>query len=89
MFHKLWKWARWRHPTKGERWIKRKYFRSYKNSKWRFRTEKGQILIHHNNIHIKRHKKVQGKRSPYDGDIEYWKKRQSREEKSNDMKRYV
>ncbi|GHT96088.1 hypothetical protein FACS1894122_14140 [Alphaproteobacteria bacterium] len=43
MFGRLWKWARWRHPHKGLKWIKRKYFRQHKNAKWRFLT---------NHVHI-------------------------------------
>jgi RNA-directed DNA polymerase len=89
VFQKLWKWARWRHPHKGLRWIKRKYFREYGNNKWRFRTEDGAMLILHSETPIKRHIKVQGTRSPYDGDNEYWTKRSKRKSTTNDMRRCV
>ena len=74
MFRKLWKWARWRHPNKGLRWIKRKYFPDRVNEKWRFAS--GSSLIrHHTETHIRRHAKIQGTRTPYDGDLQYWSKR--------------
>jgi RNA-directed DNA polymerase len=75
MFQKLWKWARWRHPNKGLRWIKDKYFRRYKGNNWRFATADKCRLALHNETHIKRHVKVQGTRTPYDGDLQYWSKR--------------
>jgi RNA-directed DNA polymerase len=75
MFQKLWKWARWRHPQKGLRWIKRKYFRKYKGNNWRFATSDNFRLVLHSETHIKRHVKVQGTRTPYDGDLQYWSKR--------------
>ena len=72
VFQKLWKWARWRHPNKGLRWIKRKYFRRYKGSNWRFATSNTYRLAFHSETHIKRHVKIQGTRTPYDGDLKYW-----------------
>lgn len=32
----LWRWARRRHPNKGERWIKARYFRGIAGRDWRF-----------------------------------------------------
>jgi RNA-directed DNA polymerase len=87
MFQKLWKWARRRHPNKGLRWIRRKYFRKYRNNCWRFRTENGLMLFRHNETPIWRHTKVQGTRNPYDGDIVYWTKRSNRKSTTNDMRR--
>lgn len=75
MFSRLWKWARWRHPNLGLRRIKRKYFRKYRNSKWRFSTHEGLILRLHGDTHIIRHKKIHGTRSPFDRDNKYWVKR--------------
>lgn len=72
---KLWKWALWQHPHKGQRWIKAKYFRKCGNDKWRFMTPKNEILVRHSDFHIKRHVKVTGTKSPYDGDFIYWAKR--------------
>jgi RNA-directed DNA polymerase len=75
VFQKLWKWARWRHPKKGLRWIKDKYFRRYNGNNWRFATSDVKRLALHSETHIKRHTKVQGTRTPYDGDLQYWSKR--------------
>lgn len=44
MHWSLWKWAKWRHPNKGAKWIKRKYFRSYKDSSWRFMTHQNDLF---------------------------------------------
>jgi RNA-directed DNA polymerase len=75
VFKKLWKWARWRHPNKGLRWIKRKYFRRYKRNNWRFATSDNSRLVLHSETYIKRHVKVQGTSTPYDGNLQYWSKR--------------
>lgn len=75
MFQKLWKWARWRHPNKGLKWIKRKYFRRYKGNNWRFATSDNFRLALHSETHIKRHVKIEGTRTPYEGDLKYWSKR--------------
>lgn len=78
MFRKLWKWAVYRHHNKGKHWIKRKYFRKYNNDNWSFMTDKGLHLIKHGDHAIKRHVKVLGAKSPYDGDWTYWGNRISK-----------
>ncbi|WP_264707652.1 group II intron reverse transcriptase/maturase [Wolbachia endosymbiont (group A) of Acrocera orbiculus] len=75
MFRKLWKWAVRKHTNKGKYWIKRKYFKRYKNDNWRFMTSNGKYLIKHGDHAIKRHIKVRGAKSPYDGDWIYWSSR--------------
>jgi len=75
MFQKTWKWARWRHQNKGLRWIKSKYFRKCKGNNWRFATSDNHRLALHSETHIKRHVKIQGTRTPYDGDLQYWSRR--------------
>jgi len=75
VFQKTWKWCRWKHPNKGLHWIKRKYFRRYKGNNWRFATSDNCRLALHSETHIKRHVKVHGTRTPYDGDLQYWCKR--------------
>ncbi|BET35044.1 MULTISPECIES: reverse transcriptase domain-containing protein [Wolbachia] len=72
MFRNIWKWAVYRHPTKGKYWIKNKYFKKYKNDNWRFMTNNKVLLIKHGDHAIKRHVKVKGTKSPYDGDWVYW-----------------
>lgn len=78
VFQKLWKWARWKHPKKGLRWVKQKYFRRYKGNNWRFATSDTNRLALHTETHIKRHVKVQGTRTPYDGDLQYWSRRSNK-----------
>jgi RNA-directed DNA polymerase len=75
VFQKLWKWSRWRHPNKGLRWIKRKYFRTHMGNNWRFATSDSLRLALHLETHIKRHVKILKTKTPYDGDLEYWTKR--------------
>jgi RNA-directed DNA polymerase len=75
VFQKLWKWARWRRPNKGLHWIKRKYFRRYNGNNWRFATSDNFRLVLHSETYIKRHVKVQGTSTPYDGNLQYWSKR--------------
>lgn len=36
VFHKLWKWAKRRHPNKGRKWIKKRYWHSTLFSNWIF-----------------------------------------------------
>ncbi|GHT98010.1 hypothetical protein FACS1894126_3050 [Alphaproteobacteria bacterium] len=78
VFQKIWKWSRWRHQNKGLRWIKQKYFRRYKGNNWRFATSDSFRLALHSETHIERHVKIQGTRTPYDGDLQYWGKRFSK-----------
>ncbi len=66
LFHKLWAWARRRHPNKGKRWRARKYW-GFHHGSWCFaagplRLQKGR------HTPIRRHIKVRGTRSPFDGD---------------------
>ena len=78
MHGKLWKWAVFRHRNKGKYWIKRKYFRKKDNDNWRFMTNDNLLLVRHTNRSIKRHIKVKGSRSLYDGDWIYWSGRLSK-----------
>jgi RNA-directed DNA polymerase len=75
VFQKLWKWARFRHASKGLNWIRRKYFRGYRGDTWRFATPNKCWLVRHSDIHIKRHLKIKDTKTPYDGDLKYWAKR--------------
>lgn len=65
----LWRWARRRHPNKGERWIKARYFRCIQGRDWRF-AEKDKALLTLASFHKKRHTKVDGSRNPYSPDDE-------------------
>jgi RNA-directed DNA polymerase len=78
---KLRRWANRRHPNKGKKWVREKYWKSIENRKWVFSEtyehEITYILINHSDIKITRHVKVRGKKSPYDGDFVYWSQRLS------------
>jgi len=70
----LFHWAKRRHPKKGKRWVARKYWLL---PNWTFGTKKGLVLFKHTDMKITRHAKVQGNKSPYDGDWKYWASRQA------------
>jgi RNA-directed DNA polymerase len=65
-------WAGRRHPGKGMRWVFAKYWRRSQRGRLEFSTPDGLRLIHHADIPIKRHVKVRGAASPYDGNLTYW-----------------
>lgn len=74
IFEMLWRWAKRRHPTKGRRWVKEKYFHEIGSRKWAFSGEiegkKGEVLVIHlmeaAKIPIRRHRLIQGEANPYD-----------------------
>lgn len=74
IFKVLWRWAARRHPRKGKRWIKDKYFKVYGHRRWVFtgtipdkngapRTIR---LFYAATTPIRRHIKVKGQANPYD-----------------------
>jgi RNA-directed DNA polymerase len=71
------RWTKRRHPKKGKRWVKNKYFKTMENRNWAFSDGK-QTLKEHSKTPITRHTKVKGIKSPYDGDTVYWGKRLSK-----------
>ena len=66
----LWKWALRRHPNKGKRWVKHKYFRTYKRSNWTFlaKDKEGKVmtLFKATSIPIQRHIKIRSAANPFD-----------------------
>lgn len=54
------------------------YYRSGVKGKWTFQTKDELRMFTHAETPIKRHVKVKGIKSPYDGDWTYWTKRMSR-----------
>jgi len=85
IFKALWRWAKRRHPMKGGRWIKERYFKSVGRRKWVFATttvtEKGdkrlESLRYLSEIKIVRHTKIKVDVNPYNpNDEEYFEKRQ-------------
>jgi RNA-directed DNA polymerase len=68
-------WARRHHPEKNQHWIAHKYWLIVTSEGWAFASWTGQNpirLFNHAQTPIQRHVKVQGKRSPCDGDWIYW-----------------
>jgi RNA-directed DNA polymerase len=43
MFRMLWKWAVKRHPNKGKKWVKNRYWKTEKNRRWVFRGEQKRL----------------------------------------------
>jgi RNA-directed DNA polymerase len=76
-FLKLWRWAKRRHHNKSHHWIANKYWHIEKGG-WNFESEEGRKLYKHKAKHIEPHIKVEGTRSPFDGDWTYWATRMGR-----------
>src|SRR6266487_42699 len=78
MYSKLRRWAFHPHPNKSRTWVVEKYWHPEKEGKWDLRVIDGPRLITHSEKAIRRHVKVQGTKSPYDGDWVYWSTRLGR-----------
>lgn len=73
LFQQLLAWAIGRHPKKSKDWIVHKYWSFTKGHRWDFQpASSGVELYQHSATPIRRHVKVQARRSPYDGDWVYW-----------------
>jgi RNA-directed DNA polymerase len=72
MYWQLSEWTKKSNPKGSIRRKMRKYFRAVKNRHWVFTTPEGKELLRHDATRIVRHIKVQGSRSPFDGDWAYW-----------------
>jgi RNA-directed DNA polymerase len=69
--------ARWtyrRHPNKNKSWVVNKYWKTIGQDTWVFGGQEFH-LPKHSKVAIKRHTKVKGNKSPFDGDTFYWAKR--------------
>jgi RNA-directed DNA polymerase len=73
----LTRWAKRRHPNQARKKIIPKYWR-LETGYWFFATKQGHHLYRHHWTPIIRHVKIQGNRSPYDGDWVYWVTRKRR-----------
>jgi RNA-directed DNA polymerase len=87
VYEKLKRWAERRHPTKSRGWVGHHYWHQsvqqdpdgYERvQQWVFRQGNGPVLAQHANTVIRRHTKVEGYRSPFDGDVLYWASRLGR-----------
>jgi len=83
----LWRWAKRRHPNKGRRWVKERYFPQRGHRRWVFaattelrRGRKGTVSLYHlPSMPIARHVKVAGRHSPDDPALRrYWADRNAR-----------
>jgi RNA-directed DNA polymerase len=77
LYANLRRWAHRRHPDKSAWWISEKYWHP-RQGQWTFKTANGIQLRRHSATAIRRHTKVAGTRSPYDGDWVYWASRLGR-----------
>jgi RNA-directed DNA polymerase len=72
----LWRWAARRHPNKGGRWVRKRYFHTIASRRWVFACENGKHdlidgpglmkLVNPQDIKIRRHVKVKADANPYD-----------------------
>ena len=74
IWNKLRAWAKRRHANQSHQYWVKKYWRTIGQKHWVFATHDQQLMSHAATA-IVRHIKVQGTRSPYDGDLIYWSKR--------------
>jgi RNA-directed DNA polymerase len=75
LWHQLWSWARKRHTNKGKHWIAQRYWHRVEGRNWVFSTPEKAELRMHSTTKIRRHRKVRGTASPYDGNLRYWSQR--------------
>jgi RNA-directed DNA polymerase len=83
LFQAIWRWAIRRHPQKGKRWVKDKYFKRVGTRDWVFFGDhegKEWRLFSASRIPIKRHIKIKADANPYDPTWElYFEERLSRQ----------
>jgi RNA-directed DNA polymerase len=77
--HSLIRWGRHRHSHLGIQRSVSKYWHTVGNNNWRFLEPKSNCLLPlHTDTSLRRHIKVKGTRSLYDGDWVYWSTRMGR-----------
>lgn len=95
IFKALWRWALKRHPNKGKRWIRRKYFRTNVPRNWVFHAtlrskhenRKHVELMSAGKVSIRRHIKIKAAAIPYDPAYHnYFDKRVSNRDSNNPAK---
>lgn len=72
LFNRLMRWAKRRHPTLNRHQIVSRYWLVNQGGGWVFQSPEGLQLYRHWKTPIRRHIKVRGSKSPYDGDWTYW-----------------
>lgn len=85
LYQRFMLWAQRKHPQRGKIWLVENYFRQTNPGRWIFGIKlqaKGKVSnlcqVFHRDTPIKRHIKVSGSRSPYDGNWAYWSSRMSK-----------
>ncbi len=76
-YQKLLVWAKSRCTKTNAHDTVSNYWSTVGEDNWIFATSGGTALVKHSSTPIVRHTKVQGARSPFDGDLVYWGKRMS------------
>ena len=71
VWKRLKRWVKRRHKNKSVKWTIEKYFKSINDRNWVF-SDGTYILRNHSETPIVRHIKVQGEKSPFDGNLSYW-----------------
>ena len=74
VFAALWRWARRRHPKKGRRWVRQRYWQTSGNRTWVFATPRPDLcgnadsvqLVDLPSVKIRRHPKVKADYNPFD-----------------------
>jgi len=69
LFRALWRWSKRRHPNKGRRWIKQRYFRKEGARDWVFAVGKLR-LVHFSAFPYREHYKIKSEANPYDPEWE-------------------
>ncbi|MBX9256501.1 group II intron reverse transcriptase/maturase [Desmonostoc muscorum CCALA 125] len=83
IYQQLRAWADYRHPQKNKQWVSNKYWHVDSGEGWEFAVKDKMHLFLHAKTPIVRHIKVQGNRSPYDGDWIYWSSRMGQHPQAN------
>ena len=82
LYWQLRRWARRRHPNKSRKWVKARYWHTVGRRNWVFGVEQaGKVtlkLAKFSEVSIRRHIKVRGHKSWYDGDWAYWATRRGK-----------
>jgi RNA-directed DNA polymerase len=65
LFGALWRWSRRRHPNKGKRWVKRRYFRREGRRDWVFAVDKLRLARFADTQH-RDHIKIKSEANPFD-----------------------
>jgi RNA-directed DNA polymerase len=94
LFNSIWQWCCRRHPNKGRRWIKDKYFASIANRNWVFSTtyknDEGKrntlSLIKTEHVSIRRHIKIRANATPYDSEYQTYFAERAKRKKISDYK---